>query len=269
MYRIGEFSKLAKITIKTLRHYDELGLLIPSYVDRDSGYRFYSTDQLADISRIVSYRQAGLSLDEIRQLISGEDTDRILSCRLEELEREEEAVRDRISRLRSLITNLKEGYFMEYQAVTRELPECIVYSKRMVVPDYDAYFTVIPKLGEEVMKHNPDIKCVVPEYSFIIYHAGEYREKDIDMEYCEAVDRFGVEFDDVKFKKMESTLAVCVMHKGPYSGLGKAYAYAFQFIEENGFEPIENPRESYIDGIWNKEDESEWLTEVQIPVRTR
>lgn len=269
MYRIGEFSKLAKTTIKTLRYYDEQGLLVPASVDPETGYRLYSTDQLARLTRIVSYRQAGLSLEEIGRALAGEDLEGILSGRLRELSREQESVNDRIRRIRSLISHLKEEYFMEYQAVTKDLPECIVYSKRMVVPDYDAYFSVIPKLGEEMKKHNPDLKCVVPEYSFIIYHAGEYREKDIDMEYCEAVDKVGVEFDNVVFKKMESVPAVCVMHKGPYSTLGKAYAYAFKFIEDNGFAASDNPRESYIDGIWNKEDESEWLTEVQIPVRRR
>jgi len=56
------------------------------------------------------------------------------------------------------------------------------------------------------------------------------------------------------------------MHKGDYAGLPKAYAYAFKWIEENGYQVLDNPRESYIDGIWNKESKDEWLTELQIPV---
>lgn len=106
----------------------------------------------------------------------------------------------------------------------------------------------------------------LPEYCFIIYHDGEYKEKDIDVEYCEAVDRMGVDTDDIKFKKIESVTAVSVMHKGPYSGLGKAYAYIFKWIEDNGYTVIDNPRESYIDGIWNKESEEDWLTELQVPI---
>ena len=60
--------------------------------------------------------------------------------------------------------------------------------------------------------------------------------------------------------------AVSIMHKGDYAGLPKAYAYAFKWIEENGYQVLDNPRESYIDGIWNKESKDEWLTELQIPV---
>jgi effector-binding domain-containing protein len=158
---------------------------------------------------------------------------------------------------------------MNYNAALKKLPECIVYSKRMVVPSYDAYFELIPAIGEEVKKANPDLKCAVPEYCFIVYHDGEYKEKDIDIEYCEAVTKFGKEIGDIKFKKLPSVMAVTVMHKGPYSELGKAYAYIFKWIEDNGYAILDKPRESYIDGIWNKEDEKDWLTEVQVPVQNK
>jgi len=57
-----------------------------------------------------------------------------------------------------------------------------------------------------------------------------------------------------------------VMHKGAYSELPKAYAYACKWIEENGYTIADLPRENYIDGIWNKESEAEWLTEIQVPI---
>ena len=79
--------------------------------------------------------------------------------------------------------------------------------------DYDAYFTVIPAIGEASMKQYPDLKCAVPAYCFIIYLDGEYKETDINVEYCEAVDRMMPDFDGIVFKKMESVLAVSVMHK--------------------------------------------------------
>ncbi|NRT35814.1 GyrI-like domain-containing protein [Clostridium beijerinckii] len=138
--------------------------------------------------------------------------------------------------------------------------------QRLTVPSYDAYFKLIPAIGKEFLKVNPDLKCVVPEYCFIVYLDGEYKEKDFNIEFCEAVDKFGNETGDIKFKKMENVMGVSIMHKGPYSELSKAYAYAFKWIEENGYIAADNPRESYIDGIWNKESEEEWLTELQIPI---
>jgi effector-binding domain-containing protein len=115
-------------------------------------------------------------------------------------------------------------------------------------------------------KKYPDLKCTVPEYCFTIYLDGEYRESDVNIEFCEAVDSKRPDFDDITFKEMEPVPAVSVMHKGPYTELAQAYSYAFKWIEENGYVAADNPRESYIDGIWNKTSQEDWLTELQIPI---
>ncbi|MGL4738720.1 MAG: GyrI-like domain-containing protein, partial [Cellulosilyticaceae bacterium] len=94
----------------------------------------------------------------------------------------------------------------------------------------------------------------------------EYKEKDIHIELCEAVTEMKEDFEDIKFKKIDRVNAISVMHKGPYDRLADAYAYAFEWIENNDYVVIENPRENYIDGIWNKENQEDWLTELQIPV---
>lgn len=78
MYRIGEFSTLSKTTIKTLRHYEKEKLLIPSYVDLDTGYRFYETNQLLVLSKIISLRQIGLSIDNIRNILNGDNIGKYL-----------------------------------------------------------------------------------------------------------------------------------------------------------------------------------------------
>ena len=126
---------------------------------------------------------------------------------------------------------------------------------------------IIPALGEEVKKANPNIECLVPPYCFIIYHDGEYKDKDIDIEYCEAVTAFGKDTGGIVFKKVDRIPeAACLYHKGPYGTFGFSYAYLFKWIEDNNYTPVGPPRESYIDGIWNKKDENDWLTELQVPV---
>ena len=65
MLRIGDFSKLSKVTIKALRYYEKEGLLIPKNVDVFNGYRYYESNQLLDVARIISLKQIGLSIDEI------------------------------------------------------------------------------------------------------------------------------------------------------------------------------------------------------------
>ena len=73
MFRIGDFSRLSKTTIKTLRYYDEEGLLKPQRVDFVTNYRYYTTEQLVQLHDIQSFRQAGLSVAEINAIRSGRD----------------------------------------------------------------------------------------------------------------------------------------------------------------------------------------------------
>lgn len=158
---------------------------------------------------------------------------------------------------------------MKYVAVIKEIPEVIIYQKKLEVPDYNGMFQAIPAVGKEVMELNPGLACAVPEYCFNVYLDGEYREKDIRFELCEAVTDFGVEGNGITFTKLPVTTVAAVMHKGAYEGLGEAYAYLYDWIEENGYKAMDNPRESFIDGIWNKESEEDWLTEVQVPVEKK
>ncbi|MFW6035407.1 MAG: MerR family transcriptional regulator [Halothermotrichaceae bacterium] len=267
MYQIGEFSKINKVTVKTLRYYDRVGLLKPAYVDDNNGYRYYTSEQLPVIHKIIALRQMDFSIKEILTILAEENTADIFKKKRKTLLADIKEKEEQLTQITHYLEKNREGFIMSYEVVLKELPEVIVYSKRMVIPDYDYYFKVIPKIGEEVSRANPDLKCADPAYCFVIYHDGEYKEKNIDVEFCEAVEEMGNDTEDIKFKKIDKVdKAACVYHKGSYDNLGEAYAHLFKWIEDNNYRPSDHPRESYIDGIWNKEDESEWLTEIQIPV---
>ena len=136
MFYIGEFSKMGKTTIKTLHHYDRIGLLHPEAVDGATGYRLYTTRQLAELHRIQSLRQAGLSVEEVAAIVAGADAQPILARRRDEIERELATRQDRLARIAFMIDNQEKGYCMDYQATIKELPSCVVFSKVMTVPDY-------------------------------------------------------------------------------------------------------------------------------------
>ncbi|GGH11559.1 hypothetical protein GCM10008013_03420 [Paenibacillus segetis] len=69
MFKISEFSRLSKVSLKTLRYYDQISLLKPRKVDHDSGYRYYSADQLLELNRIFIYKELGFTLPQIIQLL--------------------------------------------------------------------------------------------------------------------------------------------------------------------------------------------------------
>lgn len=269
VFYIGEFSKMGKTTIKTLHHYDRIGLLHPEAVDGATGYRLYTTRQLIELHRIQALRQAGLSIDEVAAIVHGADPRPILMQRRDEIERELAARQDRLARIAFMLDNEEKGFPMDYQATMKELPSCIVFSKTMTVPTYSAYFEVIPAIGRAVKAANPDLTCATPEYCFITYLDGEYKERDITMKYSEAVEEYGVETDGIVFEEVPAATVVSVMHRGPYADLPRAYAFAMDWVEQNGYRMVDLPRESYIDGIWNNIPESDWLTEIQVPVEKK
>ena len=102
------------------------------------------------------------------------------------------------------------------------------------------------------------------------YLDGEYRETDIKIRYSQAVIKDAEPFKEnnsIKFTDIPEETCICIYHKGAYNELGKSYSKILKYIEENNYEMKDYPRECYIDGIWNKEDISEWLTEIQIPIK--
>ncbi len=269
VFYIGEFSKMGKTTVKTLHHYDHIGLLRPEAVDAATGYRLYTTRQLAELHRIQALRQAGLALDEVAAIVGGADPTPILAKRCEEVARELATAQERLARITFMLSNDGKGLSMNYQATIKDIPSCIVYTKRLTVPDFNAYFEVIPAIGRAVTAANPNLQCAKPEYCFISYLDGEYKDHDIAIEYNEAVTEFGNETDGIFFREMPAVHVASVMHRGPYADLPQAYAFLMEWIEQNGYRPCDLARESYIDGIWNGIPDSEWLTEIQIPIEKK
>lgn len=271
MYTIGNFSKINKVTTKALRLYDEMGLLKPENVDGFTGYRYYSSSQLPRMHRIIALKSMGLSLIEIKKVIENEETIRkFLESKLRETTKAIQESRVRMLSIKGYLKGLEGEERMEYDVIIKELPGAIVYSKRMTVPDYNSYFELIPQIGEDVTAANPNLKCAVPEYCFIMYHDMEYKEKNIDIEYFEAVTEFGTDTETIIFKEIEPVeKAACILHKGPYETLSVSYKNLFSWIERNEFEADGPARESYIDGIWNKDNPEDWLTEIQVPVKTK
>lgn len=264
LYKIGMFAGMNHITVKTLRHYDDQGLLPPAYVDEENGYRYYTLGQLPTIHQILALRNMGFTLEEIKSIQAGASERALLIEKKNQILRQ---IAEKTAMLAQVECYLSEDKIdTNYHVLIKELPQVIVASMRKRISSYDEMFNVIPAMGCEMGRLG--CVCAEPEYCFSIYHDGEYREEDIDLEVCEAVTKVSTDSDMVQFKKLPRVeTAACLLHKGPYEGFPKAYQAVLKFVEENGYEICGNPRESYIDGVWNKETAEEWLSEIQFPIR--
>lgn len=264
MLKIGEFSKLSHLTVKALRFYEKKGLLIPASTDKWTGYRSYCICQLDVASKIKFYRQLGLSIDEIKSILSGSDPKRVLEKKLVLLRCEREDITTRLSIIDRI---LKEDEEMKYHVIEKEIPEQTVYFSEALLHHYCDMMHWIPKVKDECREVNPGLKCVSPPYEFIEYLDGEYKEHDIVVRYNEAVTAKGKDLENIRFKTLKPAKVLSLYHRGSYENLGEAYAYIMRYAERNGYKVAGYTRECYIDGIWNKDDIQDWLTEIQLPVK--
>jgi len=262
MYKIGEFSVLAKTTIKTLRFYEKQGIFLPSFIG-ENNYRYYDGSKLLELSNIVALRQIGFSIEEIKKVNNGVDISTLLRAKLAEVEQLQIEYTQKISKIKYLLGEKN----MDYKAIIKELPEYYVYYKEGIIKTYDEVGEFILGSAEECLKANPSRKCIEPDYCFLEYLDGEYKEKDIKVRYSQAVEKAGVNTETIKFKKLTEKKAVCIYHKGSYANLSKAYSFILNYIAENKLEIVAPPRERYIDGVWNKESEDDYLTEIQFPIK--
>ena len=98
--------------------------------------------------------------------------------------------------------------------------------------------------------------CALPEYCFTNYLEPGYKEEDILVELCETVTECKDDTGELHFKTMPKLRVASVFHKGSYNTLAASYESVLKYVEENGYEIVGAIRESYIDGVWNNEDES-------------
>lgn len=265
MYKIGDFSRMSKTTIKALRYYEKVGLLKPAYVDLDTSYRYYEASQLVELSKIISLRQIGISIKDIKKILDGYDLDVILNKRKKEIEKSLINYHIELSKINYLL----EEKNMKHEIFIKEIPEYTIYYRDGVIDDFSKITDFVLETGSECSKANPNLKCITPDYCYVSYLDGEYKESNIRIRYAQAVEKEGKETSNVKFMKSNPITAVCTYHKGSYDNLRDSYNIILKYIEDNGYEIVDNPRECYIDGCWNKENEDDYLTEIEFPVHKK
>ena len=125
MFGIGAFARVAQVSVRTLHHYDDIGLLPPAQVDPQTGYRWYRADQLQRLNRILALRDLGLPLTEVRKVVDDEvSVDELRGMlRLRQAEaRDHMAEAERLSRVEARLRQIEtEGRVGDYDVVVKPL----------------------------------------------------------------------------------------------------------------------------------------------------
>lgn len=265
LYKIGMFAAMNHVTVKALRFYEEQGLLIPALIHPESGYRYYTLSQMAVLHQITALKQAGFTLEEIARLNSGADETAVLLKKKAEL-------LGKIAQLTRQIA-VVDGFLSGKEArlsapvLIKTIPETTVACMRTRLDSYDCLFDRMPKMG--ALMEQAGCVCALPEYCFTSYLEPGYKDGDILVELCEAVAEAKAPAGELEFRTLPALQAACIFHRGSYAAFPETYETVLHYIEEEGYEICGPIRESYIDGVWNKDDESQWLSEIQIPVQKK
>lgn len=268
-FKIGEFSKLCQVTVKTLRHYEEMGLLVPFDVDQWTGYRYYDISQLRRMNKIAYFKGLGFTLEEIFDIFDNDSqmpSSEMIRSKSELCQREIERLIKRQGELPKLGTMLHSQENIMEKVTEKSLPSRIFATHRRKIDSYEELFHLCPNIiGAEMQRLG--CECPAPEYCFTVEYQEEYG-KDIDIEYFEAVAERKEDSELIKFRELpEVPVALCIKHYGAYEKMRETFAALYAYAEANGYEATQPARFMYIDGIWNKTSEDEWLTEIQLPVK--
>lgn len=267
MFRIGEFSKLTQVSVRMLRYYDEAGLLKPAEVDRWTGHRLYSVEQIPRLDRIRYLRDSGFQVSEIALALEMDDHALLVSLNKKCLEIEQ-AIQKEQERLLK-ITVAKEEIQgskseLHYHISMKSIPACQVLSLRRTVPTYYSEGDLWKELSAFAEKEEIEISSD----TFTIYHDTEYREQDVDMELCAPVKKAGENREPFCFRMTEAVPAMAsTMVYGEFSNIKKAYLAFAKWLQKNSNYQMSAPvRQIVHRGPWNENDPAKYLTELQIPV---
>ncbi|MBR4807917.1 MAG: MerR family transcriptional regulator [Lachnospiraceae bacterium] len=266
MLRIGEFSKLSRVSIRMLRHYDDIGLLKPAEIDEFTGYRYYREEQLFTIGRITSLKDMGFSLtDIIKMLESYDDKEKIdafLSERQKELSKLSKETEYKLMLLETARKRLRKEQKMSYNVTVKTIPERYAATVHMVVPHYEDEGILWNTLRSECKTLTPDDPCLAAAE----FLDNEYKEENVDIIAWMTVKGKHEDTDHVKFKTLpEVKVASCVL-KGSYEQMGDAYAAVISWVNSNGYKMNGNMFNIYLVSPAQTQNPDEYVTEICFPV---
>jgi DNA-binding transcriptional MerR regulator len=267
MIKIGNFSRISQVSVKTLRYYDEMGLLKPVEVDRFTGFRYYSFDQLTRLNRILALKDLGFTLEQIARLIDQDlpvaELRGMLRMKQAELSVHVQEELDRLERIGVRLRQLEQEISMsDYDVVIKKVNPILVAGVREVIPSYPEQGHLWEKLETYLQK-----KGVTPSGAcFTVYHADE---PEIDAEVCEPLATAIPESGPVKVHELPAVeQAATVIHHGPFVTIGDAYGALMKWIDSSGYRINGPGREFYLkppaDG--GSQDDPNTITEIQFPV---
>lgn len=258
MIKIGDFSKLAHVSIKTLHHYDELGLLKPVHVDRFSGYRYYEIGQLSRLNRILALKDLGLLLEQVTQLLredlSTAEMRGMLRLKQMELATQVEEEQARLLRVEQRLRQIEvDGCPPHSEVAVKDVPAQTVLLAQVVAASEEVIWPARQSLQVLLQNHleAARLKPVTPW--FALMDDLPYKETDLELSLAVGIDlRSGQRAGDwqgtpVSLQELAAVPAMAsVIHAADLATLPRSYASLYAWMQNSGYQPAGSYREIYL-----------------------
>ncbi len=270
MFKIGEFSKLVRVSPRMLRHYEKCGLVNPARTDGNTGYRYYSADQIPLLARIAELRDVGCSIEEIGDILPRYDDakclDAFLRAKAASVQSAIDAENEKLRKLECL-SNLmkKERAIMLYEVELKSVDAVTVLALRGTVPRYRDEHLLWTRLGAYLEEQG--VPCRDGGYS--TYLDDEYQDENPEIEIAVPVEAVGVAEPPFTYRHYPSIpLAATLRFSGPFDGGYDAACEKLAcWMEANGYEFAGKLRGRTLTAPDEEPDLERWLVELQAPVR--
>ena len=265
MLKIGDFSTLTMVSIKALRHYDELGLLKPVWVDPVTGYRYYSATQLPRLQRILALRDLGFPLERIGKIlddgVTAEQLRGMMMLRQSEQEVCVQREQEKLARLQARIQLMEQEGVMTQDVVVKELGSQWIASIRERVRAYREIGILFGKLYGKLGLLAAEGPAVA------LWHDQEFKDSDLDAEVGVCIKRPVPTPEGLQVRDLAACSVASTIHRGAFNRIGEAYGGLLRWIEANGYRIAGPTREIFIHITppVTRENES-YVTEIQVPV---
>ena len=267
MLKIGEFSKLSRVSVRMLRHYDEIGLFRPAETDRFTDYRYYREDQLPTVCRITELKDMGFSLSDIVKILEIYDDKEKLDAYFSEMQTELIRLSDETARRLQLLdtarNRLRKECNMSYNVTIKTIPERYAATVSMVIPRYEDEGMVW-----EVLRKETDgiVTPAEPCLCAVTFPDAEYKENDVNIEAWKTVSGEYEDTEHVKFRTLPAVTVASCTYKGSYEKMNEVYAAVIGWVDENGYECTGAMFNIYYVSPHETQNPDEFVTEVCYPV---
>ena len=264
MYKIGEFSQISRMSVKTLRYYDEEGILPPEYIDEDNGYRYYAKASIDKARQISTLRRFDFSIDEIKNILSDtcddEKIEQSLKAQRAKIAMQEKECREKIKEIDTILKyneefKMKKEYINEI--VIKNVDDVIFFGQRQKCK-YDEVGKSFCMLGK-MLRQNISGKAIN------LYYDEAFVDGNADIESGFPVKKL-VTIENIESRILKGGKAVSLIHKGSYESIGSSFEKIYEFISSNKLKTKLPFRIVYLKGpgLIFKGSADNYVSEIQI-----